>query len=316
MTAKIGTDLSWAATCLRAGQLVAIPTETVYGLAANGLNAAAVAQIFVAKARPSFDPLILHVAKLEQLERLVEVIPAQARVLISAFWPGPLTMVFRKKALVPDIVTAGLDSVAVRLPRHPMALALLEQLDFPLAAPSANPFGYVSPTTAAHVQQQLGEKIAYILDGGSCEVGLESTIVSFVGPEPLLLRKGGIAVEDIFACLGQPIGVQTHSNSRPAAPGMLDKHYSPKANFQLGTYCPKQKAPQTAYIVFGAEVPSEQADVFNLSPAGDLAEAARALFALLRDLDQQDYQTIVAQLLPEEGLGRAINDRLRRAAAS
>lgn len=316
MTAKIGTDLNTAASCLRAGQLVAIPTETVYGLAANGLDSAAVAQIFVAKARPSFDPLILHVAKLEQLERLVDAIPEQAKQLATAFWPGPLTMVFRKKAVVPDMVTAGLDSVAVRLPRHPMALALLEQLDFPLAAPSANPFGYVSPTNAQHVQQQLGDKIAYILDGGPCEIGLESSIVSFAGSEPLILRKGGIAIEDIFACLGRPIGVQTHSNSRPAAPGMLDKHYSPHAAFRLGVYPPAQKAQRTAYIVFGREAPSGEADVYNLSSTGDLAEAARVLFALLRDLDQQDYQTIVAQLLPEEGLGRAINDRLRRAAAS
>lgn len=315
--AIIGTNIARATDHLRAGELVAIPTETVYGLAANGLDTAAVAQIFAVKARPSFDPLILHIGSLAQLDKLVKPIPEMAQTMAMAFWPGPLTMVFRKQAIVPDLVTSGLDSVAVRLPQHPMARRLLEQLDFPLAAPSANPFGYVSPTTAAHVAKQLGEKIPYILDGGPCEVGLESTIVSFAGPEPQVLRKGGLALEDIFACLGQTIAVKTHSNSQPAAPGMLDKHYSPRLDFRLGTYRPDQKKEDLAYIVFGPKAPAEETGVYNLSPSGNLAEAARSLFALLRNLDQSAYyRGIVAELLPEEGLGRAINDRLRRAAAS
>lgn len=312
--AIIGTDTARAAAHLRAGDLVAIPTETVYGLAANALDTAAVASIFAVKARPSFDPLIMHVADWRNLEAYVTALPPQAILLAETFWPGPLTMVFPKREIVPDLVTAGLPSVAVRVPKHPMALALLKQLDFPLAAPSANPFGYVSPTTAAHVAKQLGDKIPYILDGGSCEVGLESTILSFATQEPVILRKGGLALEAIFEVLSGEIAVQTHSNSNPLAPGMLAQHYAPKVPFRLGNYLGQGASASAAYLVFGPSMPVDEPHVYNLSPTADLAEAARNLFAFMRLLDQANYQQITAQLLPEQGLGAAINDRLRRAA--
>ncbi len=313
--AIIGTDTARAAAHLKAGELVAIPTETVYGLAANALDVAAVANIFAVKARPSFDPLILHIADWRDLATYVTALPPQALVLATAFWPGPLTMVFPKREIVPDLVTAGLPSVAVRMPSHPMALTLLQELDFPLAAPSANPFGYVSPTTAAHVAKQLGDKIPYILDGGPCEVGLESTIVSFATAVPTVLRKGGLALEAIFEALGQEIAVQTHSNSKPSAPGMLAQHYAPEVPFRLGSYLGRDASSAKAYLVFGPDMPTTEPHVYNLSPKADMAEAARNLFAIMRQLDQANYQEIVAQLLPEQGLGAAINDRLRRAAS-
>lgn len=314
MQTTIGTDLYQAAELLRSGELVGMPTETVYGLAGNALNETAVAKIFAVKERPSFDPLIMHLPDLAAVDRYVTNVPAAARRLAEGFWPGPLTMVFPRRKNVPDLVTAGLDTVAVRVPQHDLARSLLAALDFPLAAPSANPFGYISPTSAAHVAQQLGGKIPYVLDGGQCRVGLESTIVSFADGTPVVLRKGGIALEELFEALGGEVPVKTHSSSNPEAPGMLARHYSPGVPFYLAGDPGIPPAAELARIVFG-EPNAPEKGTYSLSETGNNSEAARNLFGLLRQLDAADYQGIVANLLPESGLGRAVNDRLRRAAA-
>ncbi|MEL6142986.1 MAG: L-threonylcarbamoyladenylate synthase [Bacteroidota bacterium] len=315
----IGKDVEKAAALLREGKLVAIPTETVYGLAGNGLSEMAVAQIFAVKERPSFDPLILHVSSIDRVEEYTHELSTLARQLAAAFWPGPLTLVLPRRSIVPDLVTAGLDSVAIRVPGHSLTRTLLSKLHFPLAAPSANPFGYISPTTAQHVAQQLGDKIDYILDGGPAQVGLESTIVSFINDTPQILRKGGIPQEDIFSYLGKEIPVSTHSTSNPQAPGMLAKHYAPKVPFSLANQLADNffdSSGAVAWITFGErEALPNGVSVFNLSESGDFYEAARRLFGLLRQLDGGNFEHIVADLVPEKGLGRAINDRLRRAAA-
>jgi len=317
--AEIGKDIAEAKRHLEGGGLVAIPTETVYGLAANAFNEEAVTKIFKAKNRPSFDPLIVHTNSLKKIETFVEGIPEQAKKLVSTFWPGPLTILLKKKSIVPDLVTSGLDSVAVRIPNHPMTLELLSQLDFPLAAPSANPFGYVSPTMAEHVNAQLGEKVGYVLDGGACEVGVESTIVSFLNEKPRVLRLGGLAVEKIEALIGE-VEINQHSSSAPAAPGMLKSHYSPGKtivlinDFSLNN---EDNNAEIGAIVFNT--PLENIPLENqliLSRSGDLDEAARNLFSSLRLLDQNpNIKTILTEYVPNEGLGRAINDRIKRATA-
>lgn len=322
MSAIIGTDLAVAADWLRRGELVGLPTETVYGLAGNALDPAAVAKIFHVKQRPAFDPLIMHFPDLAALEPFVTGITPAARQLAERYWPGPLTLVFPRRDVVPDLVTAELDSVAVRVPRHPLALGLLRSVDFPLAAPSANPFGYVSPTRPDHVTRQLGDQIPYVLDGGPTVIGLESTIVSFAGSEPRLLRRGGLALEELEDALGQTLVVNTHSSSNPAAPGMLAQHYSPGVPLALlpelsdeALESKVRTAPEVAFLVFGRPGLADYENVFDLSTAGDLREAAARLFATLRQLDELDFQRIFAELLPERGLGRAVNDRLRRAGA-
>ena len=231
--AEIGVDIEQAAAFLRLGKLVAIPTETVYGLAGNALDVKAVSSIFQTKNRPSFDPLILHVASLEQVSPFVSEFPEKLKRLAEAFWPGPLTVLLPRKASVPDLVTSGLDRVAVRVPNHPLTLALLAQLDFPLAAPSANPFGYISPTQAAHVAAQLGLQIPYILDGGACAVGLESTIVGMEGEQVVIYRLGGLELSEIESLVGQ-VTVQAPSTSTPSAPGQLASHYAPRKPIFLG----------------------------------------------------------------------------------
>ncbi|MCB0579624.1 MAG: threonylcarbamoyl-AMP synthase [Phaeodactylibacter sp.] len=315
----IGKDLNYAIQLLNAEAVVAIPTETVYGLAGNALSPRAVSTIFEVKNRPSFDPLIVHTSHLERISALATEMPEAARQLARRFMPGPLTLLLPRSGLIPDIVTAGSPRVAVRIPAHPLTQELLAALDFPLAAPSANPFGYISPTTARHVEDQLGDKIPYILDGGPCRVGLESTIVGFEDGQVVVYRKGGIAVEDIEAVAG-PVLVRPHSSSNPAAPGMLKSHYAPSAPVVLGDIrrlllrYPGKKAGTIAFRAPIPGIPEERQLV--LSPAGDLAEAARNLFAGMRRLDAQGLDVILAELLPEQGLGRAINDRLRRAAAA
>lgn len=318
--AELGRDLAKARSLLQEGRLVAIPTETVYGLAGNALNADAVASIFATKKRPSFDPLILHTDSLEKISGFVEEIPPLARKLADKFWPGPLTILFKKKALIPDLVTSGLDTVAVRIPNHPLTLSLLESIDFPLAAPSANPFGYVSPTSPAHVQQQLGEAIPYILDGGDCEVGVESTIVSFEQARPTVLRMGGLAIESIEEVLGH-VEVRAHSSSTPTAPGMLKSHYAPAKSFVLidseeAFTLPENE--QFAVLVFDeflASVPASKQ--YKLAPGGNVREAAKQLFGMMRMLDgREDVKQIIALKVPDRGLGRAVNDRLKRASAN
>ncbi|MFN4915683.1 MAG: L-threonylcarbamoyladenylate synthase [Sphingomonadales bacterium] len=312
---KPGSDMEAAVHCLQNGELIGIPTETVYGLAANALNAEAVAKIFSAKNRPFFDPLIVHIHDISEAKKYVQSMPDKARKLAEAFWPGPLTLVLPKKEIIPDLVTAGHETVGIRVPSHPVCLALLKQLDFPLAAPSANPFGYVSPTTAQHVADQLGNKTCYILDGGACRVGVESTIIGFPQGEPVIYRLGGIAVEQISAVIG-PVAEQISSGSNPSAPGQLDVHYSPRCKVILDSDQPKSDTPETAYLRYSEPLPGIEAKrQLILSSEKNLEQAAVNLFAMLRQLDHAGYHCIVAELVPETGLGRAINDRLRRAAA-
>lgn len=318
----VGTDLQTAISFLQQGQLVAIPTETVYGLAANAFNPDAVAQIFAVKNRPSFNPLIIHTNSLTRLKDWGLQLPQKMLLLAESFSPGPLTYVIPKSNLIPDIVTAGTPAVAVRIPNHPLTLELLSKLDFPLAAPSANPSGYVSPTTAQHVNQQLGNTLPYILDGGACEVGVESTIISFLDDTPTLLRHGGITLEQLEHVIGKVIDKPGEAGDEiltdnPVAPGQLARHYAtkhvlihddPKKNFD-------QFNPQkTAVISFKTsymQVPQNLQ--FVLSPQGNLAEAAQKLFAAMRMVDELDVEVILAEKFPDEGLGKAINDRLKRA---
>lgn len=314
----IGQDIHKAAQLLRAGELVGIPTETVYGLAANALDTSAVAEIFLVKNRPVFDPLIVHFADFFAAKSYLQSVPAMADVLAMHFMPGPLTLLLPKSERIPDLVTAGSAMVAIRVPRHPMTQALLHLLDFPLAAPSANPFGYISPTTAAHVESQLGERIPYILDGGPCLVGLESSIVGFPEGQPTVYRKGGISVEAIEALIGS-VEVKPFSTSNPESPGMLKSHYAPGVPLILGDLNELQKrfaGKKIGVLAFRQYVPNIPTECqVVLSPQGDFAEAARRLFWAMRYLDEQRFDLIIAELLPEKDLGRAINDRLRRAAA-
>ena len=314
----IGKDIKKAIEILNNEELVAIPTETVYGLGGNALSSKAVAEIFKVKNRPSFDPLIIHTDSLEKVEKYVKSIPEKAMLLAHEFMPGSLTLLLPKDDIVPDLVTSGSPLVAVRLPHHPMTLELLSNLDFPLAAPSANPFGYISPTSAQHVDNQLGKKIPYILDGGSCEVGLESTIIGFEGEEAIVYRKGGLAVEAIEAVIGS-VKVLNHSTSNPKAPGQLKSHYAPRTPFKIGNPIElfnQNKGQEIGVISFTKKY--EQFSDENqivLSISGDFSEAARNLFAGMRHLDSLNLDLIIAELLPEKDLGRAINDRLKRASA-
>lgn len=312
--AKIGTDIQRAAALLGQGQVVAIPTETVYGLAANALRADAVTKIFEVKNRPFFDPLIVHIASAGDVLRYATTFPAEARQLAARFWPGPLTMLLPRNASIPDIVTSGLPTVGLRCPRHNVLLQLLARLDFPLAAPSANPFGYVSPTTAAHVEAQLGHSIPYILDGGPCQVGIESTIIGFEDGVTIL-RPGGITREEIEQVIG-PVRMADRTPQKLTAPGQLDSHYSPRKRLLLGEL--PVLLHQFAHVP--VSVLSFQNDYgvenqFVLSPSGDLHEAAKNLFAALRTLDENQSHLILAEPVPDVGLGHAINDRLRRASA-
>ena len=316
----IGTDLQVAQQYLEKGELVAIPTETVYGLAANAFQEEAVTKIFQAKNRPSFDPLIVHTYSLESVSHFVKYIPPKAKQLAAHFWPGPLTLVLPKKDIIPDLVTSGLDTVAIRIPAHPLTLRLLQKLDFPLAAPSANPFGYISPTTAAHVDKQLGPQIPFILDGGACEVGLESSIVGFENDSPIIYRLGGVSQEAIENLVG-PVKKTTQSSSNPQAPGMLISHYAPKKKLNLVTGGIKslqikeqEFSQKIGILAFQYKHPKilEQ-NQFILSKKGNLEEAARNLFAGLRFLDSLELEMIYTEWVPDVGLGRAINDRLKRA---
>jgi L-threonylcarbamoyladenylate synthase len=311
--------IATAAACLRAGGLVAFPTETVYGLGADATNAAAIARLYAAKGRPAFNPLIAHVAEMGAA-REIGRFDATAEQLAEAFWPGPLTLVLPQapQCLVADLATAGLDTVAIRIPVHPLAQALLRAVGGPVVAPSANLSGHVSPTTAAHVEADLRGRIDLILDGGPVDVGVESTIVGCFGT-PVLLRSGGVPTEAIEAVLGRPLArpmaQPAGDDNRPLAPGMLTSHYAPRASVRLEA---TSVAPDEALLAFGADVlpgAERAAAVMNLSPGGDLAEAATHLFGYLRALDAKAARAIAVMPIPHEGLGEAINDRLRRAAA-
>ncbi|MEK2479222.1 L-threonylcarbamoyladenylate synthase [Streptomyces noursei] len=319
MTART-SDIEKAAGVLRAGGLVALPTETVYGLGANAEDPAAVARIFQVKGRPPAHPLIVHIGGAEQLDGWVQDVPQAARLLAEHFWPGPLTLVMRRGSRVPLEATGGLETVAVRVPDHPVALALLSAFGGGVTAPSANRFGAVSPVTAGHVRAELGDAVDFVLDGGPCEVGVESTIVDVTGDVPCILRPGGVTREDLEAVLGHPIAVP--STSRVRVPGQHASHYAPRARVVL---------VEPEKVVVEAELAQElghQVGVF-LPPSfvgaavkahavvavpGSMAAYARGLYGFLRELDQQGCDLIVASLPAEEGLGLAIANRLRRAA--
>lgn len=312
--AKISSDVNAAAAILRSGGLVAIPTETVYGLAANAFDPDAIVKIFEAKRRPFFDPLICHTDTLEKVKTFVDYIPEKAFELAKVFWPGPMTLILPKKHNIPDIVTSGLDTVGVRIPDHPMTLELLSKLDFPLAAPSANPFGYVSPTTAQHVADQLGDDVDMILDGGPCSVGVESTIIGFEEDDIVVYRLGGLSIESIEKVVGN-VQLSVNESSNPVAPGQLKSHYAPLKPLLVGDVMSliKQHPGKKAGIISFYKSYDGVAKQIILSPAKNLNEAATKLFAAIRELDKADVEIIFAEVFPDEGLGRAINDRLKRA---
>lgn len=314
----ITTDIDIAKEVLTKGDIIAIPTETVYGLAGNAYEESIVKKIFALKQRPFYNPLIVHIKSPDFLPQVAFDIPEVAQLLAQAFWPGPLTLILKKQAHIPKLVTAGKETVAVRVPNHPLTLSLLSQLDFPLAAPSANPFGSISPTTAEHVEGYFKENLSVILDGGACDRGVESTIIGFENDEPVLFRLGAVSVEEIEKVVGK-VRFKTYGNSTDvAAPGMLSRHYSPATATYLAdnvqelitSFSGKKiglllfKNKLTDVLVATQEV---------LSPSGDLGEAARELYAALHRLDKMDLDVIIAEHFPEEGLGKTINDRLQRA---
>lgn len=314
--AETGTDILKAKMLLEAGELVAIPTETVYGLAANALNPMAVAKIFEVKNRPQFDPLIVHVPDLDRAGEYVISIPEKARLLASHVWPGPLTLLLKKKSIIPDLVTSGLDTVGIRCPNHALTHSLLKSLSFPLAAPSANPFGYVSPTKPEHVEEQLGNKIPYILDGGNCEVGIESTIIGFDQKYPVVYRLGGLNLESIELIIGK-VELEAYSSSNPKSPGQLKSHYAPGKKVIIGKIeelLQEYPAHRSALLTFQQDYNSPYQ--YILSPSGSLEEAAQNLFTALRAFDKMDVDVVLVESVPDVGIGRAINDRLRRAAAT
>jgi len=300
-----------AAASLRAGGLVAFPTETVYGLGANAADGRAVAAIYTMKARPRINPLIVHVCDCETAERIGQF-DNRARRLAKRFWPGPLTLVvpLGPDAPISSLATAGLDTIGLRVPAHPAARALIKAAGVPVAAPSANRSGHVSPTTATHVAADFADAPGLILDGGRCPGGLESTVVGLTGETPLLLRPGGLPREQIEAVLEDPLQEPPEKADTLASPGMLASHYAPHARMRLNADSPR---PGEVLLGFGPDAPDDAA--MNLSPRGDLAEAAANLFAHLRDLDASGAKTIAVMPIPHEGLGEAINDRLARAAA-
>ncbi len=309
-------NIKLAAALIKAGGVVAFPTETVYGLGADGFNPAACARIFEIKRRPRFDPLILHAASIKQAATLFKRVPAPALRLMKRFWPGPLTLVLPKSAAVPDIVTAGLATVAVRVPANPAARALVKAAGRPIAAPSANSFGRLSPTTAAHVKKQLGSGPDLILDGGKTRIGVESTIITFIKGRPVLLRPGGLPLEEIEKIAGTAARAPGAGRRSPAAPGCLKKHYAPAAKLRI--IAPGQRVRPggaAAYLAFSKRPAGKFRAVQVLSAGGDLREAAAALFSALHKLESSGARTIYAEKVPPHGLGRAIMDRLKRAAA-
>ncbi len=316
MFTETGIDIPKAAKLLQNNELVAIPTETVYGLAGNALSETAVAKIYAAKNRPSFNPLILHLSGIDQIERYAYA-DETSLLLARSFMPGPLTLLLPKKNTVPDITTAGSNKVAVRVPNHPITLAVLAMLDFPLAAPSANPSGYISPTAAKHVLQGLNTKIAYILDGGAASIGLESTICEVVGDHIVLHRAGGISAEQLKAASGLNVVDAQHVPRNPQTPGQLKSHYAPNTPLFRGNIealLDQYSGKKIAVISLQKAYPGrDNVSSYVLSPTGDLAEAANKLFAQLRLIDSMNYEVILTEIFPNEGIGPAINDRLSRA---
>jgi len=314
--AQIGTNLEIATRLLKQNKTIAIPTETVYGLAGNALKTEAVVQIFKIKNRPSFDPLIVHVANIKEVEKIAQNIPDSFFKIAKELSPGPVTYILEKKSNIPDLVTAGNPTIGVRIPNHPVTLELLNRLNFPLAAPSANPFGFVSPTSAEHVNLQLGKYLEYILDGGDCEVGIESTIIDLTQEKPRILRLGGLTLDKIESILGEPISDIKTSSSNPSAPGMLVSHYSPGCPVIIGDInklVAESKYKSIGVLDFNQSYTLDKTvKIFDLSPKADLAQAAKNLFKGLRFFSNK-VDVLYTNYIPEKGLGMAINDRLKRA---
>ena len=315
----ISTSIAKAVTILNNEDVVAIPTETVYGLAANIFSEKAVKKIFEMKQRPLFNPLIVHIHSIDQLAKLTDHVPDKAKILAQYFWPGPLTLVLKKHESVPDLVTAGKNSVAVRMPNHPVTLNLLQSLKFPLAAPSANPFGCISPTKAEHVAEYFGEKLKMILEGGNCENGIESTIIGFEADEPILYRYGAISLEEIEEKIGTVI-IKNKEEISPNAPGMLLKHYAPKTRTYLETNveeCLKLFPNKKIGILLFSKKIEAPENVYQmvLSENADFKEAAANLYESLHHLDKLKFDLIIVEKLPDHDLGVSINDRLKRATA-
>lgn len=313
----VGINIEIAAALLSENEIVAIPTETVYGLAGNALSEVAVVKIYNAKDRPSFNPLIIHVATVEAIKEYAEL-DSISQQLAEAFMPGPFTLLLPKKAIVPDLVTAGSSKVAVRIPKHPLALRLLHKLNFPLAAPSANPFGYVSPTTARHVLDGLNNRIDYILDGGPCEVGVESTIAEVSDGQIILHRLGAVTAEEMEAVTGLSV-VRKKDDQQIDTPGQMKSHYATKVPLYLGdipTLLQQYQDKNIATISFCKSYPGLfTGHQYILSPKCNINEAAQHLFAVMRNIDEFSFDLIIAERFPDKGLGRAINDRLERAQA-
>ena len=321
----ISKDISKAVAILNAEGLVAIPTETVYGLAGNIYSEKAIKLVFETKKRPFFNPLIVHIPSVDELHDIVSYVPEKAKLLADAFWPGPLTLVLPKQSMIPDLITAGKNTVAVRIPNHSMALELLRQLDFPLAAPSANPFGSISPTTAQHVNDYFKNDIKMVLDGGACQRGIESTIIGFEGDEPVIYRLGSTSIEAIEVVVGS-IQIKNTMGERgrsqkdiaPNASGMLERHYAPTTQTILVDNISEaiEKYSDKRIGVLAFQNP-EKHDAISfqivLSETKDLQEAASKLYDALLQLDKQDIDLIIAERFPDFGLGRSINDRLQRA---
>ena len=306
-----------AASLLIAGKVVAIPTETVYGLAANAFNIGAVRQIFEIKQRPLFNPLIVHIKSIDYLDELVQNVPPKALQLATHFWPGALTLILPKKDIVPSIVTAQKDTVAVRMPNHPVTLALLNALDFPLAAPSANPFGTISPTEAKHVTDYFKEQIPMVLDGGICRNGIESTIIGFELDEPILYRLGSLTIEEIEKVIGK-IKIKNKNEVSPEAPGMLSKHYAPKTKTFLeadvNQFLKNHPNKKIGVLLFNQRIESQE-HIYQevLSINENYKEAAVNLYAAMHRLDKLGLDILVAERFPDIDLGKSINDRLERA---
>ena len=315
----ISKDISKAITLLTNEQLVAIPTETVYGLAGNIFSEKAIKSIFSTKKRPFFNPLIVHIPSVDSLDGIVIHVPEKAKLLAEAFWPGSMTLVLKKNDKIPDIITAGKDTVAVRVPNHPLTLELLRQLSFPLAAPSANPFGSISPTKPEHVERYFKDDIKMVLDGGSCTNGIESTIIGFDNDEPIIYRLGALALEDIEAVVGE-IHIKNKEEATPDAPGMLARHYAPSTRTFLvddvANEVEKHKGKKIGILVFKDSLNDASLTEIILSEKGSMQEAASKLYDSLHELDHQKLDIIITERFPDNGLGKSINDRLQRATFS
>ena len=316
----ISANISKAVILLNEGELVAIPTETVYGLAGNIYSEKAIKSIFETKKRPFFNPLIVHIPSVASLETIVSDIPEKAKLLANAFWPGSLTLVLKKKSTIPDLITAGKDTVAVRVPNHPVTLKLLNLLAFPLAAPSANPFGSISPTKPEHVERYFKNDIKMVLDGGACENGIESTIIGFENDEPVVYRLGSLSLEAIEAVIGK-VAVKNKKETNPDAPGMLERHYAPATltilTHDVESAINNHPNKRIGVLVFKNFIDNTAiTSQIVLSKKGDLQEAASHLYNAMHEMDTQKLDIIIAEKFPDFHLGKSINDRLQRATFS